>query len=154
MDLECNQFTKPFKSSRRRPGSCWEEQKRIVFPGQGVIDLPLQKGNRKKLSQWPDLRVSHHQIRKIEVLTTLVPFCPVLLGGVLMLPHKNAYRAEQPLENFPTFRIARAKTMFPTYAVGFRTFRNLLPMLCVSSFAVYSVILPSFLWSEISLRAV
>ena len=97
----------------------------------------------------------HEPFEDCEVLLDQdLPFCPVFLGGVLMLPHKNAYRVEQPLENFPTFRIARAKTMFPTYAVGFRTFRNLLPMLCVSSFAVYSVILPSFLCSEISLRTI
>ena len=43
-----------------------EEQKGIVFPRQGVIDLPSRqindfskKGNRKKLSQWPDLLRGH-----------------------------------------------------------------------------------------------
>ena len=45
------QLKKPFKGLRRRRGSSQEEQKRIVFPLWGVIDLPyqwiLQKGKRK-----------------------------------------------------------------------------------------------------------
>ena len=52
----------PFKGLRRRQGSSWEELQKIVFPRWGVIDLPSKqindfflKGNRKKLSWWPDL---------------------------------------------------------------------------------------------------
>ena len=49
--------TKRVEGPRRRRGSCWEEQKRKVFPRRGVIHLSseqiddfLRKGNRKKLS--------------------------------------------------------------------------------------------------------
>ena len=33
------QLKKPFDGPRQRPGSCWEERKRTIYP--------LQKGNRK-----------------------------------------------------------------------------------------------------------
>ena len=40
-----SQLKKPFKGQRQRPGSCREEQKRIVFPRQGVIDLTSRPFN-------------------------------------------------------------------------------------------------------------
>ena len=36
---------KHFKGLRRKQGSCWEEQKKIVFPRQGVINLPSSQIN-------------------------------------------------------------------------------------------------------------
>ena len=36
---------KPFKGLKRRRGSCWEEWKKIAFPGQGFIDLLYRQIN-------------------------------------------------------------------------------------------------------------
>ena len=41
----CRQIKKLFNGSRQRRISCWKVQKRIVFPRQGVTDLPSKQIN-------------------------------------------------------------------------------------------------------------